>query len=157
VQDLSERKYKRTDVIGIITFGFFVILVGVIFAVTPNLFHRISDFVQDFELGRRSNLYIPAPRNLHAHTVFYTAVFQFCLAFAIFQVFVMLARFALKDSIDKKAGTISSLVFWFGASWIMSLLMAETFVWFVFVGWLLMLVGVSIVVKNSIVLIGHAF
>lgn len=156
VRNLSKKRSKRTDVIGIVTFGFLLLLVGTIFAITPNLPDRISDFFNDFELREITpHWMLPAPKS--HHQVLYTAIFQFCLAFAFFQIFVLGARFVLNDPIGSKAGTVSSLVFWFSASWVVSLLIAKTIEWFRFFGLLITLIGISIVVKNAIVLMAQFF
>jgi len=156
VLNLSEKQSRRPDIIGIVTLGFFLLLVGTIFVVTPNLPDKISNFFLDFELREMApNWTLPAPKS--AHPVLYTAVFQFCLVFAFFQIFVLAARFILRDPIDKMAGTISSIVFWFGASWVVSLLINEPLGWFVFVGLIITLIGISIIVKNAIVLTTQIF
>lgn len=153
---MSGQQTKRPDIIGIVTLGFFFLLVGTIFVVTPNLPDKISSFFLDFELREIApNWMLPAPKS--HHLVLYTAIFQFCLAFAIFQICILGARFILRDPIDKKAGTISSLVFCFGAAWVVSLLMVKTIGWFVFWGWLIALIGTSLVIKNAIVLMAQIF
>jgi len=156
VWNLSEKRSKQTDVIGVVNIGFFLLLLGVILAVTPNLSDRIYDFVNNFEIREITpNVYFPAPKS--DHPVLYIAIFQFCLVFAIFQVFVLGARFILKDPINKKAGTFSSIIFWIGASWIVSLLIAKTIEWFVFLGGLITLIGISIVISNAIVLVTQLY
>ena len=153
---LSEKPHKKPDILGIVTFGFILLLVGMIFVITPNLVERISDFLQDFEIREIAPHWaLIAPKSYHP--VLYTAIFQFCLAFAIFQVFVLVARFILRDPMDRVAGTISSIVFWFGASWIVNLLITKTVGWFVFLGWLIALIGTSIIIKNAIVLMTKIF
>lgn len=152
---MNERRSKRTDIIGIVTFGFFLLLVGTIFVITPNLSDRVSDFLGDFEPRQVApNWMLPAPQ--HHHPVLYTAIFQFCLVFAVFQIFVLGVRFVLSDPIGRKAGTLSSIVFWFGASWIVSLLIEKTIEWFRFVGLLIALIGVVIIIRNLIVLVGQS-
>jgi len=151
---LSERRRKRPDVIGIVTFGFFLLLVGAIFAVTPDLLDKISVFLNNFELREVApHWMLPAPKSFHL--VLYTAIFQFCLTFAIFQILVLGARLILRDPIDRTAGTVSSIVFWFGASWVVSLLIDRTIGWFVFSGLVIALIGLSIVIKNAIVLVSQ--
>ena len=153
-ENLSRRQRGQMDVIGIATFGFFLLLVGVVLVITPGLPDRIYAFLNDFRLQPFApNIYFPAPRS--NHPVLYTAISQFCLAFAVFQVFVLGARFVLKDTVDKKAGTVSSLIFWAGASWILSSLAATIIGWFAFVGLLITLIGISIVAKSSIILAVH--
>ena len=133
-----------------------MLLVGMIFAVTPNLIDKISDFLLDFELREASpHWMLPAPKS--HHQVLYTAIFQFCLVFAFFQIFVLAARFILRDPIEKMAGTTSNIVFWFGTSWLVNSLIERTTGWFVFVGLLIALIGVSIIVNNAIVLMVKIF
>jgi len=156
VQDLNRKQNQRTDVIGLLTLGFSLLLVGCIFAVTPNLIDRVSDFLQNFEIRDvMPNWKLPAPKS--SHPVLYTAIFQFCLTFAIFQVIVLGARLFLRDPFEKQAGTVSSIIFWFGASWIVSLLIAGAIEWFDFLGLLIAFIGASIVIKNSMVLMGRVF
>jgi len=154
VHKLSEKRSKRPDVIGIVTLGFLLLLVGMIFAITPNLIDRISDFLRDFEIRELApNWKLPTPKS--HHLLLYTAAFQFCLAFAIFQILVLAARFILRDPIDRISGTISSIVFWFGASWLVNLLITETIEWFVFFGLLIALIGTSVIIKSVIGLIAR--
>lgn len=155
VKDLSKKK-QEIDHVGVLSFGFFLILAGVIFAITPNLLDRIHDFVGDFQLLKiASGIYIPTPKSDHA--VLYAVIFQFCLVFGIFQVFALFVRFILKDPVDKKASTFSSIIFWMGASWILSLLMLKKIEWFVFLGLLITLVGISMVIRNALILITRIF
>lgn len=152
VRNLSSERHRETDIIGVVTFGFFLMLVGVIFIVTPALIDRIREFLSDFRIREVApNIFLPEPES--NHPVVYTAISQFCLAFGIFQVFVLGARFLLKDPVSKKAETISSLVFWTGASWVVSMLAAATITWSAFIAWLLILIGTSIIVRSSVVLV----
>lgn len=149
------RAREQTDILGIATFGLFLLLVGVIVAVTPDILDRAYDFFRDFRLRELApNVYLPAPRS--DDMILYTAVFQFCLAFAILQVPILGARFILKDSVDRKAGTVSSLFFWFGAAWITNLLIAKDIDWFAFFGYLIALLGTSLIIKNAISLVAQA-
>jgi len=153
---MNRKHSEQKDFLGLVTLGFFLLLVGAIFAVTPNLSDRIYDFFKDLKFQEvYSDVYFPTPRS--DHPVLYNAVFQFCLAFAIFQLLVLGARFVLKESIDRKAGTFSSLLFWFGAAWTVNLLMSKAFGWFAFLGWLVTLAGISLVVKSVITLVAEAF
>jgi len=139
-----------------VSLGFFLIVVGVIFVSTPNLLGRIHDFFKDLTLQEvYPNIVFPVPRS--DHPVLYNAIFQFCRAFAVFQIFVLGARFLLKEPIDRKAGTFSSFLFWSGAAWVVSLLMDKVIEWFAFLGWLVTLAGISLVVKSVITLVAEAF
>lgn len=146
---MSERYPEKIDILGIASFGFFLVLIGVIFAITPNLLDRIYDFLHDFQLQEAyPGMSFPAPAS--NHPVLYGALFQFCLIFAIFQVIILVARFILKESIKRKSGTFSGLFFWFGAAVALNLSKAGSIDWFIFIGWLVVLVGTVIFVKSAI-------
>ncbi|KUO39487.1 MAG: hypothetical protein AVW05_04380 [Hadesarchaea archaeon DG-33] len=146
---MSERRPEKIDFLGIASFGFFLALTGVIFAVTPELPSKIYDFFKDFQLQLvYPGVYFYAPAS--NHPILYNVAFQFCLIFAIFQVVILVARFILKESISRKAGTFSGLFFWFGSVAALSLLKSESVDWFIFLGWLIVLVGIVITVRSSI-------
>ena len=146
---MSKRHSEKIDLLGIASFGFFLALIGVIFAITPNLPDRIYDFYHDFQLQEAyPGVSLPAP--VSNHPVLYGALFQFCLIFAIFQVVILVARFILKESIKRKSGTVSGLFFWFGAAVALSSLKSGSIDWFIFLGWLVVLVGTVIVVRSAI-------
>ena len=146
---MSERRSEGIDLLGIVSVGFFFVLIGAIFAVTPNLPSKIDNFVHDFqqaEVWPGTSFYAPASN----HPVLYNALFQFCLIFAIFQVAILAMRFKLKESIGRKSGTFSGLFFWFGAATALNLLNAGSIDWFIFLGWLIVLIGIVITVKSAI-------
>jgi len=148
VLNLSER-YGKIDLLSIASFGFFLVLIGVIFAITPNLLDRIYDFFHDFRIqDAYPGISLPAPAS--NHPVLYGALFQLCLIFAIFQVVIMVGWIILKESIKRKSGTFSGLFFWFGVAIALNLLKAGSIDWFIFIGWLVVLVGTVIVVKSAI-------
>ena len=149
---MSEKQSAKTDILGIVTFGLFLIIVAVIFMSTPDLLDRIIDFFRDFTLQQLAPyIYLPAPKS--DHPTLYTAVFQFCLAFATIHIPILGARFLLKESVNRKAETISSILFWFGAAWIINLLLTIDIAWYTFLGYLIALIGVSIVTRSIIILI----
>lgn len=146
---MGKKRPEKIDILGIASFGFFLVLIGVIFAVTPELPSKISDFVNDFQLQLvypDVSFYAPASN----HPILYNAAFQFCLIFAIFQVAILVARFIRKESISRKSGTFSGLFFWFGSAAALGLLKFERIDWFIFLGWLIVLVGIVITVRSSV-------
>ena len=146
---MNKKRRRGIDILGIASLGFFLVLIGVIFAFTPGLPGEISDFAHDLELQEvypGVSFYAP----VSAHPVLYNAAFQFCLIFAVFQVAILAARFILKESIGRKSGTFSGLFFWFGAAAVLRLLMAGSVDWFIFLGSLVVLVGIVVTVRSSI-------
>ena len=60
------------------------------------------------------------------------------------------ARFILKDPIDKKAGAFSGLIFWLGSAYIINSLLEKNIDWSAFLGYLIVLIGITLVINNSI-------
>lgn len=144
--------WRERDWLGIASLGFFLVLVGVIWLITPNPFDEFVAFVKDFHLEDiTENLSLPAPAS--SHPVIYTAVARFCLAFGVFHIIVLGLRIVFKESLDRKSGTVSSVVFWLGASYFLSALAAENIGWFAFLAGLIMVVGLMIVVSSLIKLL----
>ena len=153
--NLSDKRENR-DILDLVTFGLFLLLIGVMLIVTPDLLDRGYDFFLDLELrGLYPNIYLPAPKS--DHTILFTALSQFCFVFAILHVPILVARFILKDPADKKAGTISGLIFWFGAAWIINQFIIMEINWFTFLGYLIALIGACIVIRNAIFLVTRPF
>jgi len=150
VLKVSKRR-DQPDVLGLTTFGLFLILAGVMLMTTPNLLERGWEFLRDLEIQKfSSHMYLPAPKS--NHLILFTALSRFSFYFAILHVPILVARLILKNPVDKTAGTVSGLVFWFGATWIINQLVAGSIAWFVFLGYLIALIGVSIVVQNAVIL-----
>ncbi len=146
----SLRRYpKKIDFLAIVSAGFFLLLVGMIFATTPNLPREIYDFFRGFGLQQvypGVSFFAPTSNP----TVVYNAAFQFCFVLGIFQVAILGARFVLNDPVGRKAGTFSGLIFWFGAAAALWMLMAGSIDWFIFLGWLVVLIGIAIAVRCAI-------
>jgi hypothetical protein len=146
-------------VISAISAGTFFILIGVTFvlALPSNLFERILDFfssltTRDFP---GSTISLPAPTSPAAHTVLYGAVFQFCVGLAILQILLLTLRLVWRSPIGKTAETIGNFVFWSGASFLAATFLNRSTTvnaWFAFWAGILVVVGVSLVVRALILL-----
>lgn len=97
------------------------------------------------------NVFFPAPAS--SHPILYRAAMEFCIAFALFQIAILVLKFVLRDSFDRKVETLSGIVFWLGASYLLSMLSAETINWFPFLGGLIIFVGLSLVVRSLLALL----
>jgi hypothetical protein len=151
----------RESLFSAISAGFFFVLVGIIFVITPNLFDKIVTFFRDFDIvtvPHTRNFFLPAPAFLSAHSVVYLAVTQFCLVWGFFQVSILALRFVAHSPLDKKAETASNIVFWLGASYLVSTYLYESATlvkWFVFWSLIIMLIGVSLIVRAIILAVGR--
>jgi len=150
--DLEERRLKALDRLGLASFGFFLVLIGVIFVITPNLSDEIVDFFTEFELVEvYPNVTLPAPAS--NHPVLYTAVAQFCFAYGLFHIAMLVVRLYFGDSLKRKAETLSGLVFWLGAGFLLNILAAGNIRWFAFLSWLIVFIGLSLVVRSLVILL----
>jgi hypothetical protein len=114
--------------------GVFFVLVGAIFVYTfavldVNLFSEIVAFAQGFGLVSVPNTPVvrfPAPRFPNAHLPIYMAAGQFSLIWGIYQIAILAVRFVVRSPVTKKAETASNVIYWFGASYLLSLFLTET-------------------------------
>ncbi|MFQ6076825.1 MAG: zinc ribbon domain-containing protein [Candidatus Bathyarchaeia archaeon] len=140
------RRREEQDRVGIASFGFFLILMGGIYVITPNLPDLIVAFVRDFKLVEvASDIWFPTPASNHPEL--YGVAQQFCFAFGLFQTLILVVRFALGSTPRKKVDTVSGMIFWFGAGFLTWMLSTETIDWFNFLAGLIILVGLSIIVR----------
>jgi hypothetical protein len=138
-------EYHRDDT-GWISFGAFLIIIAVIYLRTPGLPSEIRAFVSDFHLVQvyqDFRWFVPSTN----HPVLYAAAEQFCYAFGLVQILVLGLKFARRSSTHGKAETFSSIVFWLGAGYILSLLSQGALSWLSFIAGLVILVGICIVAR----------
>jgi len=148
----GEWRREGRDWLSTVSIGFFVVLLGVIWMVTPNLWRAVVDFFKDFHLESVTNhIFLPAPER--SHPIVYTAAMQFCLAFGVFQIVILALRFVLGESMDRKSGTLSGVVFWLGAGYFLSLLAAREIGWFGLIAGLIVCVGLLIIVSSLVKLL----
>ena len=148
-------RYKE-GLITAISAGGFLLLVGVIFIVTPNLVDKIVTFVNDFKLisiPHMENVLVPVPETPGAHAVVYKALWEFSLAWGIFQIFILAFRFVAGSPFGRKVETTANMVFWLGAYYLITTFLSETTTvekWFIFWAAIIMLIGVSLIVRAII-------
>lgn len=147
---MSEERRDRS-MLDLANFGFFLVSVGVAFVAVPDLVSRISDFIADITMVEFSpNLFLPAPAGFHPQL--YYAFFVYSLVFGILHIPLLAGRLYYGDRLRKKASTLGSAIFQFGAAYACYLLLTQGVVWFAFIGLIIMMGGVSLVVENLIVL-----
>jgi hypothetical protein len=129
------------DVLGMVSFGFFLLLAGIIIIITPHPLKEAQSFFTDVFENVQG---FPAPSM--PHPVLYTAVMRFTLIFGLFSVGILVLRFVLRESANRKAGTVTSVVFWLGVAFLTNLLAAESISWFAFWAGIIMIIGVMVIV-----------
>ena len=148
------RGYKE-GLLSALSAGFFFVLVGAIFVTTPNLFDKIFTFFRGFDIVRVPNtsIRLPAPASPWVHSGVYSALALSGFVWSLFQIVVLVLRFVVYSPLSKKAETAGNLVFWLGANFLVRSFLNETTTprtWFVFWTAIIMLLGVSIIVRAII-------
>ncbi|TET25045.1 MAG: hypothetical protein E3J73_07170 [Candidatus Bathyarchaeum sp.] len=140
-----------------IAIGFFLLLVGTLFVITPNLFDNILDFLKDFKLVDVSNtdIVFPAPEFPRIHLTVYQAVGQFSIAVCLFQIVLLALRFFVPSSWSKRAENVGNLVYWGGAAFLIQLFLIESTQWFVFWSTLIIIVGVSMIARAIVMAVSR--
>ena len=152
---------KRNETfLSVLSAGLFLILVGMIFVTTPNLFDKIVTFFKDFDIVSvpYSNVRLPAPQHPETHSTLYSAVWTFSFIWSLFEIILLVLRFLTRSQLTKKAETMSNIVFWLGTTFLINRFLSETTTnetWFMFWTTIIMLLGVSLVIRAIILAIAR--
>jgi hypothetical protein len=150
------------SLLGAITAGAFLVLVGMLFVTTPNLFGKIVDFVKDFGITEvpnfgNINISLPAPIHPSAHAVVYQTAETFSIVWGIILIGILVLRYVFHASVRAKVDNSGGIVFWLGSGYLIGTMLNSTMnlqTWFVFWAEIIILIGVSLVVR-AIVLVGY--
>jgi hypothetical protein len=150
--------------------GLFFILVGTLFATRPALYDSLrtffsSDSWQTNQTVNNSTIVLPVPKNPSNYNEIYDAVLAFSLAWGIFQVLKLAFRFLIGSTARRKAGTVQSAVFWFGASYLINTYLLTAYSsastartgWFLFWAALIILVGLALIARATALALLRAF
>jgi len=147
------------SLISAMSVGSVFILIGVVFVLAQpsSLWDSIVTFVNNLTLRSVPGMVIslPAPANPAAHAVLYTAAFQFCIGLGILQVILLVLRLMMHSSIGKTAETVGHLVYWFGASYLITTYLNNTTTinsWFMFWAGILVILGTSLIARAFVLL-----
>lgn len=152
-RDSSLIQRDREKIISAVSIGFFFILAGTIFLLTPNFIDKVTAFFNDFILVRAPNteqVFLPAPSSPSKHLGVYMVVEEFTVIWGIFQLLILVLKVTFHFSSTSKAETISGIIFWLGISYLISLFLivqATTIRWLVFWAMTITLIGVSQVIR----------
>lgn len=157
----------REGLLSAISVGFFLVLIGLLFVIKPNLYNDTATFFNNFNVTSavpNTQIQLPAPdaqRSASNSTVHnanlsvYSAVQQFSLAWGIFLIALLVMRFAFDSSWRRKAENISNIVFWFGViylvqAWLIDPTNSNTYqaqTWFEFWSMIIVFLGISLIVR----------
>ena len=146
------RRRREDDYAGAISFGAFLILFAVFYLTYPSLASEARAFIRDFRPVEISqNFWWLEPSG--NHPILYNAAEQFCYLFGFVQVAILGLKLAKRSSIREKARTFSDIIFWLGAGYVFGMLSSGALAWIPFLGVLIVLVGISIVARSTVLLI----
>lgn len=154
MREESGRKVREeNDWIGLFSLGFFFIILGTLWMITPNLTEEVINFFKDLRLVHLTeHIILPAPA--HSHPVVYMVAFQFCLLFGLFQIIILILRFIFRSSLNKKAETLSGIGFWLSMSLFLQMLISKNIGWFGLIGGFITSIGIAITLSNLLKLLG---
>lgn len=146
---------RRESWLGLLSFGFFLMLFALFFVIVPDYGETVVGFFKDIEMKQVvPGVSLPAPGGPPMrNAIIYENVMHFCLIFGIFQFAILALRFYFRSTVRKVAETISNIVGWLGAAYAFSLLLAGTLEWFPFIGALIVVGGFSIIVRSIVMLL----
>ena len=153
-EKMSRRSKGGLDIPGIVSFGFFLIIIGIVYLITPNIIEAFRIFFRDIELVNMPgtpNIFIPAPAS--SHPLLYAAVEKFCYAFGAAQVIILILRLIYRSNVSDRAKNIGDIVFWLGLGYVAGLLKADVISWFSFWSSFIILAGLSLTIKSLIIII----
>jgi hypothetical protein len=152
----------REGLLSAVSAGFFLVLIGLLFVIKPNLYNDTATFFNNFNLTTavpNTQIQLPAPKSnptvYSANLSVYSAVQQFSLAWAIFLIALLVMRFAFDSSWRRKSENISHIAFWFGMvylvqTWLINPTNSNTYqakTWFEFWSMVIVLLGISLIVR----------
>ena len=140
-----------------ISAGFFLLLMGILFVITPNLFESIIDFFEDFKLIDVPNTTIifPGPEFPRSHLTVYQAAGQACVALCVFQILMLALRLIIPSVWGKRAETVGNFVYWAGAAFLIQYFLVDSTQWFIFWSMIVILAGVSLIARAAVMAISR--
>ncbi len=149
----NTNRYWHEGLITAVAFGGFLIILGSIFGLTPDMPQKTGAFFSDLVLNTfpfgSGTLALPAPANPTAHLDFFGAVFNFMVGIGILQVVILALRLWARSRIGRIAETVGNLVFWLGGAVMANVFLLSGTVngWFQFWATLIILAGASLIAQ----------
>jgi len=159
-EGFTQRSTER--LISVSSIGFFLILIGMIFALTPDFFSSLLTFFKDLGLVQVPNVFtgivLPAPRNPADHTTVYSVASWFSFVWGIFLVALLLVRILANSPLNKKTQNASDIFYWLANGFLIGRFLngtTNTVMWFSYWSAVIMLLGVSLIIRAIILAVIH--
>lgn len=151
---------KKESLLTAIWIGSIFITLAVVYAVnlSNNLLDRLVNFFMSLTLVTVPSIGVPlpAPTEPAGHLVLYNAGFQFAIAIGAIEIVILVIRILLHSPVSRKAETIENIVFWLGASFLISTYLLNitiTAEWFVFWAGIILIFGFALISRAIILLV----
>jgi hypothetical protein len=157
LQTLTDK--KKESLLTALYIGAVFIIVALVYYVnlSNDIWGSLVNFFTSLTLAPvpATGISLPAPANPAAYMNLYGAVFQFSLAIGILEVVILSLRVALHSSVSRKAETIENIVFWLGASYLITTYLVNMTIpseWFVFWAGIILIFGLALVARAFVLL-----
>ncbi len=136
----------------------FIILALVFFIhVGDNVWNSLVNFFSSLTLAPvpATGISLPAPSDPSAYFNLYNAAFHFAIALGILEIVILLLRIWLHSSVYRLAETIENIVFWLGASFLVTTYLVNMTIsseWFVFWAGIILIFGLALVARSFVLL-----
>jgi hypothetical protein len=147
----EKKPLEGTNWLSLLSVGLFLMLLGTIWIITPNLTSDVIAFVNPKNWHLKNvtgNIAFPEPND--SHPILYTATMQFSFVFGVLQIVILVLRFAFRESIDRKAETVSGIAFWFSISFFLHMLTIESITMFGFVSGIIISAGLALLTSSFV-------
>jgi len=158
--NMSTHGYSRRSRDGFasaLSAGFFFVLIGVLFIVTPDLFNSIVRFFQNFDVVQvphfTTGFLLPAPKNPARHVIVYSAAAQFSLAWGLFLIGILAVRIFANSPLRRKAQNVSDIVYWLVTAYLINTFLNNTTtteLWFAFWTVIITLAGMTLLIRAAV-------
>jgi hypothetical protein len=155
-QPANKDRALSESLISAIAVGGFLIILGVVFGLTPGVWKNTLDFFWDFSVKgfpfAEGTIVFPVPAHPASHFEFYNAIFYFAVGVGVLQAAILASRLYVHSRIRRIAETVGHLVFWFGVALAVQVWLMEGTLegWFAFWAALIIVFGVSLVARGLI-------
>jgi hypothetical protein len=156
---LKARAYKNPEgIFSAIYIGTILIVISLIFIAHGTILIGLTNFFSSLTLAQvpGTGIYLPAPIAPTAHVDLFSAGFQFCLGLGLMELVILGLRFLFNSPLKRKAETIENVVFWFGASYLITAYLnnsATINTWFVFWAGIILIFGLSLIARAFVLLV----
>ncbi len=143
---VSRKMHEGPDILGGVTAGLIIILIALLFIMTPFLLGHLWNFITDFTWQEVYPGFIWwAPQNPHPEV--YNTLFLFFIGTLVINVIVLILRVIFRDSYRRQIESIGGIIVSVGISWAAyNLTLNNNFT--AFAGWVIVFIGVSIIISS---------